>query len=144
MKKSRRVVSTTVVFALLVAAIIATVARISRASIPGANGVITGCILASQQVRIIDTAITPGCNVNETRVTWNQTGPTGSTGPTGPQGLIGLQGPQGVTGPAGAVGPAGKQGPQGPQGPQGADWTAGAGRGVLRNVRDQYAKHRYR
>jgi len=97
------------------------IAAATYASIPAPNGVITGCILPSGQLRVIDTAVTPACGANETGVTWNQTGPQGPPGPQGPQGVpgpVGSAGPQGVQGVPGPQGPAG---PQGATGPQGAD-----------------------
>ena len=92
MKNSRRIVFAPVVFVSVIAAVIAIVPKVSRASIPASNGVITACILPSRQVRIIDTAVTPGCMVGEIMVTWNQRGPTGPTGPVGPQGRWDYQG----------------------------------------------------
>ncbi len=86
------------------------------------------------------------CRPNETRLTWNITGPQGPQGipgpmgPEGPRGLPGLngepgpagpqgpQGPQGIPGldgPLGADGPPGPQGPRGPQGPPGPQGPAG-------------------
>jgi hypothetical protein len=59
------------------------------------------------------------CNPWETRMTWNQQGPTGPTGPVGPAGAAGSTGPVGPAGPTGAVGPAGPPGAAGPAGPQG-------------------------
>lgn len=83
---------------------------VSRASIPSPKGVITGCVLPSLQLRIIDTAVTPACNSNEYTVSWNQAGPIGPQGATG---ITGPQGPQGPTGPAGPQGPTGATGPAG-------------------------------
>lgn len=98
------------------ALILVVIAAATYASIPAPNGVISGCILPSGQLRIIDTANTPTCRDNEMPVSWNQ---------IGPQGPPGLQGPQGVPGAAGPIGPQGVQGPQGPQGPQGAPGPTG-------------------
>src|SRR5262245_39985601 len=86
---------------------LAVIAAVSRASIPAASGVYTGCILPSGQLRVIDTAITPTCNASEKMITWNQ------KGPAGPQGLPGVQGPAGPQGSQGISGPAGPAGPQG-------------------------------
>jgi hypothetical protein len=47
------------------------------------------------------------CKSDQTRVTWNQ------QGPTGPQGQQGVVGPQGTAGAQGPQGPAGVQGPAG-------------------------------
>jgi len=52
----------------------------------------------------------PECQPNDTRVSWNQTGPAGAPGPQGPKGDPGAQGPQGERGPMG------DRGPQGPPG----------------------------
>ena len=99
----------------------------------------------SGNLRIV--AVTEPCRSNETRVTWNATGPqgpqgaqgvagpqgpVGPEGPAGPQGLAGPQGAPGATGgvgpqgAAGADGPQGPVGPQGPQGPQGSQGEGGA------------------
>ncbi|HWN10606.1 MAG TPA: hypothetical protein VNO50_15310 [Pyrinomonadaceae bacterium] len=68
---------------------------------------------------------TTACHNNETRVTWNITGPAGPAGPAGPIGPAGPTGATGATGPAGPVGPAGPAGPAGPPGPSsgGAPFT---------------------
>ena len=63
------------------------------------------------------------CHNNETRVSWNITGPagppgpTGPSGPAGPKGATGPAGSTGATGAAGAIGPIGPIGPAGPPGP---------------------------
>ena len=54
-------------------------------------------------MRLVDAA--EACHNNETRVTWNITGPTGPPGPTG---LPGTPGPPGPTGPRGPTGPPGR------------------------------------
>jgi hypothetical protein len=100
-------------------AIIAVIAIVSYASIPDANGVITGCyVTASGGLRVIDASVSK-CTPGETKITWNQTGPQGPPGPIGPQGPAGLQGLQGAAGPAGPTGPAGPAGQAGPTGPAG-------------------------
>jgi type VI protein secretion system component Hcp len=95
---------------------------VAAASIPGSNGVITGCYLTPAGVsdsdqpvgslRVIDPSDSTddiqgvnGCTSGEAEITWNQTGPTGPTGSgtQGPQGIPGPQGPAGATGPAGGV-----------------------------------------
>jgi type VI secretion system secreted protein Hcp len=93
-------------------------AAIAVGSIPGSDGVITGCYLKTVsnidiqrygQLRVIDTsqpAQNPNggpneqgaCLPDETKITWNQSGPQGPAGPTGPQGPAGGQGPQGPAG----------------------------------------------
>lgn len=78
------------------------------ASIPGPDGVISGCIGNNGVLRVIDSAA--NCQQNETPLQWNQTGPAGPVGPTGPQGAAGS---------TGSAGPAGAQGSAGPQGPAG-------------------------
>ena len=83
------------------------------ATIPAPNGVIYGCYDKSNgSLRVIDNTVTT-CKVNETQITWNETGPQGPIGPqgpTGPQGLQGMPGPTGSTGPRGPAGPAGPAG----------------------------------
>jgi len=82
-------------------------AAIASASIPDANGTISGCyVTTTGALRVID-AGTTSCLNGETKIAWNQKGQTGATGPQGPKGVAGPQGPQGVAGPQGAQGPAG-------------------------------------
>jgi hypothetical protein len=104
------------------------------ATIPDANHVVHGCVNnATGVLRAIDTAksgnlgnciTTPGA-LQETPLTWNQSGPAGSPGapgPAGPQGPAGATGPQGLPGAdgsQGAPGPVGLPGPAGAQGPAG-------------------------
>src|SRR6185295_4814621 len=69
-------------------------------------------------MRLVDS--TTVCHNNESRVSWNITGPQGpqgDPGPAGPQGPAGPAGPQGDPGPTGPQGPIGLTGPQGPPGP---------------------------
>src|ERR1700730_2265578 len=81
-------------------------AGVAYASIPGPNGVITGCFATkSGDLRVIDAQAGAQCTKKEQQLTWNQTGPPGPAGATGPQGAQGPQGPQGATGPAGPQGP---------------------------------------
>lgn len=89
----------------------------ASATIPGPDGVITGCYdPTSGQLRVIDAASGQSCLATEQPLTWLQSGPAGLQGMPGPQGEPGAPGPQG---PQGAVGPQGEPGIPGPQGPQG-------------------------
>lgn len=79
-------------------------------------GVLEACINPGNGgMRLVDSGV--ACHKNETRVSWNITGPAGPPGPTGPAGPTGATGPAGATGPTGATGPAGTTGPAGPAGP---------------------------
>ena len=61
------------------------------ASIPAADGTITGCVnKTSGVVRIIDTAKT-SCTKNEDTVPWNQAGQPGQDGANGTNGVSGYQ-----------------------------------------------------
>jgi type VI protein secretion system component Hcp len=92
---------------------------VAAASIPGSNGVITGCYLTPAGVsdsdqpvgslRVIDPSDSTdeiqgvnGCTSGEAEITWNQ-----ELEPTTIQGTQGPQGPPGPTGATGAAGPAG-------------------------------------
>jgi hypothetical protein len=73
-------------------------------------GVLEACVNPGNgDMRLVDSS-TP-CHDNESRVSWNITGPAGPPGPAGPAG------PAGPTGATGATGPAGPTGPPGPPGP---------------------------
>lgn len=63
-------------------------------------------------MRLVDSS-TP-CHNNETRVSWNITGPAGPEGPAGPTGPAGPAGATGATGPQGPIGATGPAGPPGP------------------------------
>src|SRR6266498_2187236 len=128
--------------ALLVVLCVAVLALVggAAASIPGMDGVITGCYSnTSGSLRVINYPAQQ-CSATETRLPWNQTRPQGPAGPQGPQGAqgpqglkgdtgdVGPQGPQGiqgVKGDTGNTGPAGPEGPQGAQGPQGLKGDTG-------------------
>ena len=70
-------------------------------------GVLEACINGGNGgMRLVDSSTQ--CHDNETRVSWNITGPAGPPGPAGPAG------PAGPTGATGATGPAGPPGPPGP------------------------------
>jgi hypothetical protein len=76
-------------------------------------GVLEACINGGNGgIRLVDSS-TP-CHNNETRVSWNITGPAGPPGSTGPAGPAGPTGATGPAGPTGATGPAGPTGPPGP------------------------------
>ena len=98
----------------------------ASATIPGPDGVISGCYdPTSGQLRVIDAASGQSCLATEQPLTWLQSGPTGLQGMPGPQGEPGIPGPQGLQGAVGPQGEPGIPGPQGtpgapgPQGPQG-------------------------
>lgn len=107
-----------------------TVSGLALASIPAANGVITGCYTKDGSLRLIDAPSTQ-CGKKEKQITWNQTGPVGPQGAQGPQGFPGApgtpgpKGDPGLQGPAGLPGPTGVPGAPGPQGPQGAPGLSG-------------------
>jgi len=87
----------------------------------GGSGTIEACVNPGNGgLRLVDA--NTDCHNNETRVSWNITGPQG---PVGPQGPAGPQGAQGPAGPQGDAGPAGPQGPQGETGPAGPAGPAG-------------------
>jgi len=105
-----------------------TVSGLAWASIPAANGVITGCYDKDGSLRVIDAESGKSCGKKEKQLTWNQTGPTGPQGPQGlpgPQGTPGPKGDPGLQGPAGIPGPTGVPGVPGPQGPQGVPGLSG-------------------
>jgi hypothetical protein len=83
------------------------------------SGVLEACINPGNGgMRLV--AADEACHNNETRVSWNVTGPPGPVGPigpTGPTGATGATGPAGADGATGATGPAGPAGPAGPPGP---------------------------
>lgn len=69
---------------------------------------------------------TTACSTNETRISWNSTGPQGPAGPQGATGGQGPAGPKGVPGLPGGTGPVGSRGSKGDTGPAGPAGTAGA------------------
>ena len=82
---------------------------IAFGSIPGSNGVISGCYKSSGGgppaaqgvIRVIDAEASESCLSGETALNWNQTGPQGpqgQTGATGSQGSAGIDGQDGVSG----------------------------------------------
>jgi hypothetical protein len=97
-------------------------AGVAVASIPGQNGVISGCYNKSNGgLRVVDVSAGDACKTTETAIQWNEVGQQGAVGPQGPQGPAGPAGPQGATG---AVGPAGAQGATGATGATGAQGPA--------------------
>ena len=117
---------------------------VAYATIPAANGTITGCYARSGgTLRVIDPSAT-NCKQGETQITWSQSGEpgpcwtprtsrsAGSAGPAGPQGETGPAGPARTGGDrrvrrvrrdkqvhqarrvSGLIGPQGLQGPPGP------------------------------
>jgi type VI secretion system secreted protein Hcp len=100
---------------------------VTVAAIPSSDGTITACYASLEtdtsnvdgvevpagNLRIIDPSHAPDakgstfastCGPSETKITWNQQGPTGPTGPAGPAGAGGVAGAAGVAGPVGAAG----------------------------------------
>jgi hypothetical protein len=71
--------------ALIAIVAVLAVGGIAYAMIPDANGVIHSCYKKSGgALRVIDSAVT-NCDVNETPLNWNQTGPPGPAGISGYQ-----------------------------------------------------------
>ena len=78
---------------------------IAYAAIPS-GGTITGCYMKSGgALRVIDATVT-NCKSGETKLEWNQQGPTGPTGAAGATGATGATGAKGATGATGPAGPA--------------------------------------
>jgi hypothetical protein len=72
---------------------------VAIASIPAANGTITGCRSKQTGVlRVIDAGAGQRCRAGEAKLTWNQRGPAGQRGP---EGEPGPQGPPGSDGGSG-------------------------------------------
>lgn len=108
---------------VVLAGLLLLVSGVASASVPAANGTITGCYETKNgALRVIDAEAGQGCRTKEQLVQWNQSGQPGPTGPQGPQGdkgEPGVQGPQGERGFPGPIGTPGAPGSVGPQGPQG-------------------------
>lgn len=110
---------------------------ISQYAAPSAPpGVLEACINPGNGgMRLVDSS--QACHKNETRISWNVTGPPGPVGPTGPTGATGATGAAGATGATGdpgdpgapgatgATGATGPAGPAGPAGPPGPSSSAG-------------------
>ena len=73
------------------------------ASIPNANGVITGCYAKTGELRVIDEEDGQTCG-DDTLLRWNQQGPQGVQGPQGKPGRDGTNGADGA--PGRSAGPA--------------------------------------
>src|SRR5437870_976107 len=99
-------------FAAAIAIAVIAIFAASPAQAQTAN-VIFACVNPSGLTRIV--ASTQACLPNETRATWDVTGPQGPAGSAGPQGPAGPAGPAGAPG---AVGPAGAKGDSGAAGPK--------------------------
>jgi hypothetical protein len=93
---------------LIVAISALAIGAVAYATIPGTNGVISGCYDAKTgALRVFDASggVIPGCSSKEASLNWNQTGPRGATGlqgATGAKGATGAQGQQGAAGSADA------------------------------------------
>jgi hypothetical protein len=97
--------------AVLAAAVAVGAGMVAEASIPAANGTINACYTNANllngtlnragALRVIDSS-REACRVDETPISWGQTGPAG---PTGPQGAPGPEGAQGPPGPKGDPAP---------------------------------------
>ena len=123
---AHRTIQSPLIRAVLVVSVVMLMGgALASASIPAANGVISGCYRTSGgALNVIDASVTT-CGKGQTPLTWNQTGPQG---PQGIQGLTGPNGPAGATGATGFTGPAGPNGPAGATGftgPAGATGPAG-------------------
>lgn len=97
----------TLMVASLLAVSGAAVGAAAYASIPGASGVINGCITNSSINGAHALVVVDGnasCPADTTALNWNQTGPQGPVGQTGPQGATGAAGPQGPEGQPGVIG----------------------------------------
>lgn len=110
---------------VLVVLLLIPIAQHAATSAP--PGVLEACINPGNGgMRLV--ASSQACHNNETRISWNVTGPPGPVGPTGPTGATGATGPAGAagaTGPTGATGATGPAGPAGPAGPPGPSSSAG-------------------
>src|SRR5436190_23772198 len=87
--------------------LVAALAVIVRAAIPGPNGVINACYKnVNGTLRVVDDPAS--CQNSEASLSWGQIGPQGPTGAQGPQGPAGPTGPAGMSDAyttTGAVGP---------------------------------------
>jgi hypothetical protein len=92
-RSSRRVVTLTAALGALAASV-----GVATATIPGSDGVISGCYNKTDgTLRVIDTA-GQHCKTTETPLAWNLRGPQGLPGSQGAQGPQGAPGPQGAQG----------------------------------------------
>lgn len=82
-------------------AVVAAAGGVALASIPGADGLISGCYNStSGLLRVVDTA-GAGCTSRETAISWNQTGEKGEPGASGTDGSDGAPGAPGAKGDPG-------------------------------------------
>jgi len=96
--------------------------------------VIQACVnKGNGTVRVVADAA--ACTSNESALTWNQEGPSGTPGAQGPAGPAGTAGAEGPAGLAGPQGPAGQDGAIGPAGPQGPAGPAGQDAAAAREAR---------
>jgi hypothetical protein len=87
---------------------------VAWATIPGSEGVISGCYeQRTGLLRVIDAEAGKACTRYEQPLSWNR------------EGLRGEPGPAGVAGPVGPPGPVGEPGPRGHEGPQGLQGLPG-------------------
>lgn len=97
-------------------------------TVPGADGVIHACYLASSPTikpfYLVGSSTT--CPAGYTAIAFNQIGPQGPQGIQGKQGVQGVQGVQGTQGPAGPPGQKGDTGQNGQNGAQGPAGPAGS------------------
>jgi hypothetical protein len=87
-------------------ALVAAVAGVAYAAIPGTDGVISGCYAKGGDLRVIDAEAGSYCKSGETALSWNQIGQQGPIGPKGDPGLseayFGRRDGQGIELPVGA------------------------------------------
>jgi hypothetical protein len=73
--------------ALLIGVVlVAVVAGVAYAAIPGSNGVISACYAKGGDLRVIDGEAGAQCKTGEIALNWNQIGPQGPAGPKGDPG----------------------------------------------------------
>lgn len=113
----------TAFISVLACAVFVPIALHAAASSPGT---LEACVNPGNgNMRLVDSSTQ--CHNNETRVSWNITGPAGPPGPTGPAGPTGATGPAGPTGATGPAGPTGLTGATGPAGPAGPPGPSSGG-----------------
>jgi collagen triple helix repeat protein len=112
--------------ALAVGGVVFGIAAVVQADIPD-SGVINACYgkLNGGSLRVIDSSRGQKCAFNESPLSWNAAGVTGTQGATGATGATGPTGPTGATGPSGPSGARGPSGPKGPTGATGPDFLTG-------------------
>jgi hypothetical protein len=125
-------------FSVGVVLTLTTIGVVNYANASG-NQIIYSCV--NKSTRVIRYVPKKKCARNETSLSWNVSGETGSQGQqgiqgprglngekgeNGAQGPTGLTGTQGATGPTGAIGATGPQGATGPIGPSGPAGPSGS------------------